>query len=301
VNWAKIEGQSKTRSAKALGKAKAKDEESEDESDKLVQIMERTTRLKVVKEGLSQKMLKSFDQLVDETRMRFRGLRVEGIEEVYSEQSIDDKAVFVKDTYINMWLLRLVMDLGFDVMEQALRDEIWEMERVAEWTRDAWNVELSEQFLLDVLGIAKMCEEQLKMISGGKGYRSPVAVSENPEESRMSGKVSIDLPTDPYAPIKKGIRLRSADLQELAEVEWTPWASGSKDIEGSPTKWARGLSSPEGTSRWKRAKSKEGWSRPKGVSAPVESEDEDEWLNNVGIDKMYISWSQIVIKIDCFF
>jgi hypothetical protein len=195
------------------------------------------------------------------------------------------------------------MDLGFDVMEQALRNEIREMERVVEWMRDAWNVGLSEQFLLDVLGIAKMHEEWLKMISGGKGYRSPVVASENPEESGMSGKASVDLPTDPYAPIKKGIWLRSADLWELAEVERTPQASGLKDIEGSPTKRARGLSSPEGTSRQKRAKSKEGWSGPKGVSAPVESEeseDEDEWSNNVGIDEMYISWSRIVIKIDCF-
>jgi hypothetical protein len=49
VNWAKIEGQLKMRSAKALGKAKAKDKESEDERDKLVQIVERTTRSKVVK------------------------------------------------------------------------------------------------------------------------------------------------------------------------------------------------------------------------------------------------------------
>jgi hypothetical protein len=43
ANWARIEGQSGTRSAKALGKAKAKDEESEDESDESVQIVERTT------------------------------------------------------------------------------------------------------------------------------------------------------------------------------------------------------------------------------------------------------------------
>jgi hypothetical protein len=57
-----------------------------------------------------------------------------------------------------------------------------------------------------------MREEWLKMISGGKGYRSPVAALENPEESGMSGKASIDLPTDPYAPIKKGIQLRSVDL-----------------------------------------------------------------------------------------
>jgi hypothetical protein len=99
-------------------------------------------------------------------------------------------------------------------------------------------------------------------------------VSENPEESGMSGKASVDLPTDPYAPIKKGIRLHSADLRELVEVERTLRASGSKDIEGSPTKWARGLSSPEGTLHQKRAKSKEGWSGPKGVSTPVESEEE---------------------------
>jgi hypothetical protein len=84
-----------------------------------------------------------------------------------------------------------------------------------------------------VPGITKMREERLKMISGGKGYRSPVTVSENPEESGMSGKASVDLPTDPYAPIKKGIRLRSADLRELAEVERTPRASGLKDVEGS--------------------------------------------------------------------
>jgi hypothetical protein len=127
---------------------------------------------------------------VDETGMRFGGLQVEGIEEVYGEQSIEDKAVFAKDAYINMRLLRSAMDLGFDMMEQALRDEIQEMERVAEWTRDARNVELSEQFQLDAPGITKMREEQLKMISGGKGYRSPVTAS-----------------TDPYAPIKKGIRL----------------------------------------------------------------------------------------------
>jgi hypothetical protein len=158
ANWAKIEGQSRKRSANALGKVKAKDEESEDESDKSVQIVERTTRLKVVKVGLSRKMSKSFDQLADETGMRFRGLWVEGIEEVYGEQSIDDKAVFVKDAYINMRLLCLAMDLGFDVMEQALRDEIQETERVAEWMRDAWNVELLEQFLLDAPGIAKMHE-----------------------------------------------------------------------------------------------------------------------------------------------
>jgi hypothetical protein len=43
ANRAKIEGQLKTRSAKALGKAKAKDEESEDKSDESVQIVERTT------------------------------------------------------------------------------------------------------------------------------------------------------------------------------------------------------------------------------------------------------------------
>jgi hypothetical protein len=96
----------------------------------------------------------------------------------------------------------------------------------------------------------------------------------------MSGKASIDLPTDPYAPIKKGIRLCSADLRELVEVERTPWASGTKDVEGSPTKWARGLSSPEGTLRRKRAKSKEGWSGLKGVSTPVESEEELEELED---------------------
>jgi hypothetical protein len=129
------------------------------------------------------------------------------------------KAVFAKDAYINMQLLRSAMDLGFDVMEQALRDEIWETERVAEWTRNVRNVELSEQFLLDAPGITKMRKEQLKMISGGKGYRSPVVVLETPEESGMSGKVSIDLPTDPYAPIKEGFQLCSVDLQELAEVE----------------------------------------------------------------------------------
>jgi hypothetical protein len=202
-----------------LGKVKAKDKESEDESDESVQIVERTMRSKAVKAGLLRKTSKSFDQLADETRMRFRGLRVEGIEEVYGEQSIDDKAVFAKDAYINMRLLRLAMDLGFDMMEQAVRNEIWEMLRVAEWMRDAQNVGLLEQFLLDAPGITKMREERLKMISGGKGYRSPVAASENPEESGMSGKASVDLPTDPYAPIKKGIRLRSADLRELAEVE----------------------------------------------------------------------------------
>jgi hypothetical protein len=43
ANWVRIEGQLRTRSAKALGKAKAKDEESEDESDESVQIVERTT------------------------------------------------------------------------------------------------------------------------------------------------------------------------------------------------------------------------------------------------------------------
>jgi hypothetical protein len=205
ANWVKIEGQSKAKSAKALGKVRAKDGESEDESNKLVQIVERTTQSKMVKAGLSRKMLKSFDQLADETGMRFGGLQVEGIEEVCSEQSIDDKAVFAKNAYINMQLICSAMDLGFDMMEQALRDEIQETERVAEWTRDVQNVELSEKFQLDALGIAKMCEEWLKMISGGKGYRSPVMASENPEESGMSGKVSIDSPTDPYAPIKKGI------------------------------------------------------------------------------------------------
>jgi hypothetical protein len=90
----------------------------------------------MVKVGLSQKMSKSFDQLADETGMRFGGLQVEGIEGVYGEQLIDDKAVFAKDAYINMQLLHSAMDLGFDVMEQALRDEIQETERVAEWTRD---------------------------------------------------------------------------------------------------------------------------------------------------------------------
>jgi hypothetical protein len=43
ANRARIEGQLGMRSAKALGKAKAKDEESEDESDESVQIVERTT------------------------------------------------------------------------------------------------------------------------------------------------------------------------------------------------------------------------------------------------------------------
>jgi hypothetical protein len=47
ANRAKIEGQSRMRSVKALGKVKTKDE-----SDKSVQIVERTTRLKVVKAGL---------------------------------------------------------------------------------------------------------------------------------------------------------------------------------------------------------------------------------------------------------
>jgi hypothetical protein len=42
ANWARIEGQSGTRSVKALGKAKAKDKESEDESDESVQIVKRT-------------------------------------------------------------------------------------------------------------------------------------------------------------------------------------------------------------------------------------------------------------------
>jgi hypothetical protein len=121
-----------------------------------------------------------------------------------------------------------------------------------------------------------MREEQLKSISGGKGYRSPVPALEDPEESGMSGKVSVDFPTDPHAPIKKGIRLHSADLQELAKIKQTPRASGSKNVEGSPTKQARGLSSPEGTSCRKRAKSKEGWGRSKGVSAPVESEEESD-------------------------
>jgi hypothetical protein len=80
----------------------------------------------------------------------------------------------------------------------------------------------------------------------------------------------------PYAPIKKGIQLRSADLQELVEVERTLQASGLKDVEGSPTKQVRGLLSPEGTSHQKRARLKEGWSRLKGVSTPVESEDKEE-------------------------
>jgi hypothetical protein len=132
VNRARIEGQSGTRRAKALGKAKAKDEESEDESNESVQIVERTMRSKVVKAGLSRKTSKSFNQLADKTGMRFGGLQVEGIEEVYGEQSIDDKAVFAKDAYINMWLLCSVMDLGFNVMEQALRNEIRETSRVAE-------------------------------------------------------------------------------------------------------------------------------------------------------------------------
>jgi hypothetical protein len=64
----------------------------------------------------------------------------------------------------------------------------------------------------------------------------------------MSGGTSFDLLADPHAPIKKGIRLCSADLRELAEVEGILRASGSKNVEGSPTKRARGLSSPEGTS-----------------------------------------------------
>jgi hypothetical protein len=64
------------------------------------------------------------------------------------------------------------------------------------------------------------------------------------------------------------------DLRELAEVEQTLWVSGSKDVEGSPTKWARGLLSPEGTSCQKRVRSKEGWSRLKGASALVELEEE---------------------------
>jgi hypothetical protein len=49
-------------------------------------------------------------------------------------------------------------------------------------------------------------------------------------------------------------------------------------LTGSPTKQARGLSSPEGTSHQKRAKLKEGWSGLKGVSAPVELEEELEEL-----------------------
>jgi hypothetical protein len=271
ANRVRIEGQSGMRSVKALGKAKAKDE-----SDEPVQIVERTTRSTVAKVGLSRKASKTFDQLADETGMRFGGLRVEGIEELYGEQSIDDKAVFAKDAYINMRILRSAMDLGFNMMEQAAQNEIQETAKVSEWMRDVRNVGLSEQFLLDALGILKMREEQLKTISGGKGYRSPVAASEDPEESGMSGKASVDLPTDPHAPIKKGIRLRSADLQELVKVKQTPGASGSKNVEGSPTKRARGLSSPEGTSRRKRAKSKEGWGGLKGVSTPVESEEESE-------------------------
>jgi hypothetical protein len=276
VNRARIEGQSGTRSAKALGKAKAKDKESEDESEESVQIVERTTRSTVAKAELSRKASKTFDQLADETGMRFGGLRVKGIEEVYGEQPTDDKAVFAKDAYINMQILRSAMDLGFDIMEQAAWNEIQETSKVSEWMRDARNVGLSEQFLLDAPGISKMREERLKSISGGKGYRSPVVASEDPEESGMSGKASVDLPTDPHAPIKKGIRLRLADLQELAKIKQTPRASGLKNVEGSPTKRARGLSSPEGTSRQKRAKSKEGWGRSKGVSAPVESEEESD-------------------------
>jgi hypothetical protein len=67
------------------------------------------------------------------------------------------------------------------------------------------NIKLAEKFQLNVPGIVKMCKEWLKTISRGKRYRSPVVALENPEESRMSGKVLIDLPTDPYTPIKKGI------------------------------------------------------------------------------------------------
>jgi hypothetical protein len=125
-------------------------------------------------------------------------------------------------TYINMHLLHSAMDLGFNVMEQVLRDEIWETERVAERVRDVQNIKLVEKFQIDALGIMKMREEWLKMISGGKGYRSPVAVLDDSEESGMSGKVLLDLPTDPHIPIRKGIQPHSVDLRELVEVERTP-------------------------------------------------------------------------------
>jgi hypothetical protein len=63
--------------------------------------------------------------------------------------------VFAKDAYINMRLLCSAMDLGFDVMEQVLRDEIRETERVVEWTRDVRNVELADKFQLDARGAAE--------------------------------------------------------------------------------------------------------------------------------------------------
>jgi hypothetical protein len=132
-------------------------------------------------------------------------------------------------------------------MERALMNEIRKTETTAEWARDVQNVKLMEEFQTNASGIAKMREDCLKKISRGKGYRSPVEASVDPMESGMSGGTSFDLLADPHTPIKKGIRLRSADLWELAEVEGTPQASGLKNVEGSPTKWARGLSSPEGT------------------------------------------------------
>jgi hypothetical protein len=155
---------------------------------------------------------------------------------------VADQAVFVKDTYINLHLLQSALDLGFNVMEQALMNEICKMEMTAEWARDVQNVKLAEEFQADASGIMKMHEDHLKNISREKGYRSPVEALVDPEESGMSGGASFNLLTDPHAPIKKGIQLRSADLQELAGVERTPQASGSKNVEGSPTKWARGLS-----------------------------------------------------------
>jgi hypothetical protein len=228
-------------------------------------------------------MSKSFNQLTEETGLRFGGLQVKGINELYGEQSVEDQAVFAKDAYINMHLLRSALDLGFNVMECALTNEIREMEMTAEWARDVQNVKLAEEFQTDASGIAKMREDHLKKISGGKGYRSPVKALVDPVESGMSGGTSFDLLADPHTPIKKGIRLCSADLWELAEVEGTPQASGSKNVEGSPTKWARGLSSPEGTLHQKKAKSKSKKGLTlgsKGVPVSVESEEESEESEN---------------------
>jgi hypothetical protein len=72
-------------------------------------------------------------------------------------------------------------------------------------------------------------------------------------------------------------------LQELAEVEGTPQASGLKNVEGSPTKQARGLSSPEGTLRRKKVKLKlkKGLTPgSKGVPVLVELEEELEESEN---------------------
>jgi hypothetical protein len=89
-------------------------------------------------------------------------LRVEGIDELYGEQSVEDRAVFAKDAYINMRLLRSALDLGFNVMEQALTNEICKTETTAEWARDVQNVKLTEEFQTNASGIVQMHEDHLK-------------------------------------------------------------------------------------------------------------------------------------------